>query len=1503
MGKTAKTMSPARAYCAVLLAAVLAIAGVAACSLAAATPATEQTETTIRIRLPECDVAAQTDTDGFCRFTGPDIQHVGQVGEPSIPYKAVTVLLPPNAGLTTVKAAITGSRWAAIDGQYDIQPVPPLAPGDCENTCAVSPTDKAIVNGKNADVYNTDASFPLEPVRKVDTQVMRGWKMAQILYAPYAYNPVEKQIFQLSGNAIEITFERDLLKSSAASIDFTSASLIQEATVNFAEMSGEYGGFAVSADTGRYVIITTSAIQAASSSLANFVTSKEARGFTVQVVTEGTWQGDAGGDTGDAAAEHIRSWLQANWSALNIKYVLLIGNPNPATGDVPMKMCYPQDADARYPDCPTDFYYAELTSNWNSDGDGKYGEFDDDFSGNPPRAAEVAVGRIPYYGSITDLDHILLKIIEYETTPDSDISWRRNTLLPMKPSDGSTPGYQLGEEIKNTVLVPNGWTYQRVYDEKYSLPEPPAIITPCTVDNVTSAWNNSDFGAIFWWTHGSSTSASYIMDLGHAATLDDDHPGFTFQCSCRNGWPEASNNLGYSLLKNGCIATVSASRDSWYQPGQTSFAGTATNSGMTFEYSQRLIAGEMYAGDALNDLKLDVSPGFEELWMNYLDFNLYGCPAVGPSTSTPDQAAPSVVTYPAHSVATTAARLRANLTSLGTADNATVSFVWGTTLGGPYPNETTGQVMTGTGTFYHDSSSLTPGTTYYYQAKATGDGTTTGLEKSFTTLTTPPSVSTSGASSISATSATLNGSLTSLGTADNVTVSFAWGTTDGGPYPKLVTVVPSMTGTGAFSAPLSGPTPKTTYYYIAKAVGHGSDEGDQISFTTSTVPPSVTTGVASSLATTLARLNGNLTSKGTASTVSVSFQWGIASGVYDYETATEVKTTTGTFYFNRSGLTPGTTYYFRAKAVGDGPPVYGLENSFTTLTTPPSVLTNVPSNIQANAARLNGILSSKGTAENVTLSFQWGTTSGDYEYGTAPEVKNTTGTFYFDLSGLASDTSFYYRAKAVGHGETVYGLEENFTTGTTSPSVTTGAAIDITTTSATLNGSLTSKGTADNVTVSFEWKPSGGSYTPIAVGVRDSTGTFSVGLTSLTPGTTYYFKAKADGDGDPVYGEEKSFTTLRVPLIANVNPGTGMSGQSMVVGISGSDFAGVTNVSFGPEIIVDSFTLVSDTQMSATILLCDATPGVRDVSVTTLDGTATLIKGFSITDSPPNQPQNAAPVDKASVMTLTPTLGSSAFSHPCLSRTHTVSQWQVATVSGDYSNPLFNSAADSINLTSMALPRGVVGEHELYWWRVRYRDNRGIWSDWSTETSFARPDFLRAGLNGSAEIRVLDSRLRVTGTVGAQPQQQIPYSDFFSDTVTVVSPTDSYRYEVVGTEGGSYTLTVTSVAGDQNVVFHATGIPVSAGEVHQYVIDWDALSRGEPGVIIRIDTDADGTFEKTALVKGEIGGKEFVTAMNRHQTPVWVWICLCLGLLAATSGVFVLSRIAGKKPQADVLPQ
>ena len=121
-----------------------------------------------------------------------------------------------------------------------------------------------------------------------------------------------------------------------------------------------------------------------------------------------------------------------------------------------------------------------------------------------------------------------------------------------------------------------------------------------------------------------------------------------------------------------------------------------------------------------------------------------------------------MTTNAASSITTNSARLNGYLDDLGTAGSVTVSFVWGTTPGGPYPNETSGDVTSSTGAFYFDKGSLTPGTTYYYKAKADGDGSPVyGVERSFTTLTTPPAVTTNDASNVASTSARLNGNLTS----------------------------------------------------------------------------------------------------------------------------------------------------------------------------------------------------------------------------------------------------------------------------------------------------------------------------------------------------------------------------------------------------------------------------------------------------------------------------------------------------------------------------------------------------------------------------------------------------------------------------------------------------------------------------------------------------------------------------------------------------------------------
>jgi hypothetical protein len=174
------------------------------------------------------------------------------------------------------------------------------------------------------------------------------------------------------------------------------------------------------------------------------------RSFLVDVVTEDVW----GGGTGDTAAENIRNWLRNNYENRNIEYVLLIGNPDPNSDDIPMKMLWPRSYDTRYRESPSDYYYADLTGNWDLDGDGLYGEWGDDFGiGGVDRNWEVLVGRIPYYGNMNDLDDILVKIITYENETPNEAFWRHNVLLPMKPSDSSTPGYHLGEAISKFSII------------------------------------------------------------------------------------------------------------------------------------------------------------------------------------------------------------------------------------------------------------------------------------------------------------------------------------------------------------------------------------------------------------------------------------------------------------------------------------------------------------------------------------------------------------------------------------------------------------------------------------------------------------------------------------------------------------------------------------------------------------------------------------------------------------------------------------------------------------------------------------------------------------------------------------------------------------------------------------------------------------------------------------------------------------------------------------------
>jgi hypothetical protein len=241
--------------------------------------------------------------------------------------------------------------------------------------------------------------------------------------------------------------------------------------------------------------------------------------------------------------------------------------------------------------------------------------------GGPDTGSEVFVGRIPVYNDdYEQLDDILYKTIVYETDA-GDISWRKSILLPMKPMDGNTPCAHLGDGIMNNIGNPAGFTSYRIYEKDYNPPTPDLF--PCNKPNVLNEWKNG-YGFVAWATHGSPTSGGGIFETSLAPQLDGTKPAFTVQASCSTGTPEREDNLAYALLKNGAVATVGASRVSWYSGGNwTSYSATdGTYHGLDYFYAKGVITDGLPAGAALAQQKSPIA----KVGMNEMDFNLYGDP-------------------------------------------------------------------------------------------------------------------------------------------------------------------------------------------------------------------------------------------------------------------------------------------------------------------------------------------------------------------------------------------------------------------------------------------------------------------------------------------------------------------------------------------------------------------------------------------------------------------------------------------------------------------------------------------------------------------------------------------------------------------------------------------------------------------------------------------------------------------------------------------------------------
>ena len=555
-----------------------------------------------------------------------------------------------------------------------------------------------------------------------------------------------------------------------------------------------------------------------------------------------------------------------------------------------------------------------------------------------------------------------------------------------------------------------------------------------------------------------------------------------------------------------------------------------------------------------------------------------------------------VTTTPATSITKTAATLHGTVNAHGDPNVHTVAFCYSTTsfttgncssASGEVTTAASPGTATGTSATAQSLglSSLASGTTYYFELEATNSAGTTypGGVQSFTTANTP-TVTTASATAVTASGASLHGSVNANGDPNVTTIEFCYQTasfTTGNCAGALVAATPataSGTSPTTEGTTLSGLADATTYYVELEATNSLGTVtyGGVVSFTTGTI--AVSTGSATSITKTAATLHGTVNANSDPSVTAIefcysttSFTTGNCAGAPgEVTTASSPGTASGTSATAQSlgltGLSSGTTYYVELEATNSAATVvYGGVVSFTTAAALTVVTTTPATSITTSAATLNGTVDANGDPNVTAIEFCYSTTSfttGNCssavgEVTTAANPGTATGTSAtaqsLGLTGLTSGTTYYFELEATNALSTTYpGGVQSFTT-VAALTVVTSASTSITTSSATLHGTVNANGDPNVHTVEFCYSTT--SFTtgncagaPGEVTTASSPGTASgtsataqsLALTGLSSGTTYYFELEATNSvGVTYYGEVENFTT-RMAYIVVYNPEGGV---------------------------------------------------------------------------------------------------------------------------------------------------------------------------------------------------------------------------------------------------------------------------------------------------------------------------------------------------------------------------
>ncbi len=438
---------------------------------------------------------------------------------------------------------------------------------------------------------------------------------------------------------------------------------------------------AITNETENYLIITTQNIQS-SGALSDFINFKAALESNVQVTTidyiEKNYQGID-------RAEKIRNYLKSIYSSQNIKYLLLIGDPynpteqNPKStgGEVPMRYCYPDPTNHTFKgggdfqgEMPTDFYYADLTGDWDSDKDGYFGEYQQD---KVDFQAEIEVGRIPFDDSKT-IKLILTNSMNFERLPKetkNKVLLAAGIWLHKENNCNKLDSTYLTESMWNDFLKGKGFQRITLYEKEGIDPSTFGSDYPLNRENLTKLLSQNNYGISIITTGGGSVGeidrhiwykdsngdGFYQSDEGKyidlllpedISQLASRTPSiFIVDSYCSSSPDSDEESITKLLLNANAVSIIGESRPSWGRCGWENKDEGGIHSMLYFFMKE--FADNVSLGKSLYDSLYYYSTHFMwwewKSWENLFNYAcLYGDPSLSFFTQLPSDTTPPALT-------------------------------------------------------------------------------------------------------------------------------------------------------------------------------------------------------------------------------------------------------------------------------------------------------------------------------------------------------------------------------------------------------------------------------------------------------------------------------------------------------------------------------------------------------------------------------------------------------------------------------------------------------------------------------------------------------------------------------------------------------------------------------------------------------------------------------------------------------------------------------------------